>query len=425
MRSSDAMQPLVFAILRGLTPPAIETVLYDERLEQIPLDADADLVAITVETYTAQRAYQIADAFRQRNIPVVMGGYHPSFLPEEALLHADAVVIGDAENVWTQLLNDLGSTGLKSIYRQETQPSLDGVVFDRSIFDGKRYTPLTPVQFGRGCKFACDFCSINAFYGRRQRHRPVNEVIDEIRALGKRHIFLVDDNLFNDLDAARSLFKAMIPLKISWSCQVSIDISDHPDIIALMKKSGCLTALIGFESLNGNNLAQMKKKWNLKYGGYTKAINRFYEAGIMLYGTFIFGYDHDTAASFGETLEFALKNHFFLGNFNPLTPTPGAQLYDRLAKEDRLLRQKWWLDPTYRYGEAIYQPKNMTAQQLTEGCFAVRKAFNAYHNILRRALGRRQNWHNPYHMFLYLGANVISRREILSKQGRLLGSGAI
>src|SRR5262249_22586075 len=231
-------EPLVFAVLAGLTPKDIDLEFFDERLEEIPAGHETDLVALTVETYTARRAYQIACEFRSRRIPVVMGGYHVTFLPDEALQYADAVVINDAEGLWEQVVRDAQSNRLRRVYQQRHLPSLAGLKFDRGIFKNKRYTPAAPVQYGRGCKYACDFCSIHAFYGSRLRQRPVNEVVSEIEELDRRFILLVDDNLFVDRASAEELFRAMIPLKINWGCQVSIDVADDPRLLALMERSG-------------------------------------------------------------------------------------------------------------------------------------------------------------------------------------------
>src|SRR5262249_53859217 len=183
------MEPLAAAVLAGSTPPDVEVRFYDDRMEAIPYEEPTDLVALTVETYTARRAYQIASRFRRRGVPVVMGGYHPTFLPEEALGYADAVAVGDAEGLWEQIVRDAQAGQLRRLYRQARQPTLDGLQLDRSIFRGKRYAPLGLVQYGRGCRFACDFCSIHAFYGTSLRQRPVAEVVAEIAALGCRHVF--------------------------------------------------------------------------------------------------------------------------------------------------------------------------------------------------------------------------------------------
>jgi radical SAM superfamily enzyme YgiQ (UPF0313 family) len=421
MRSGDAMEPLVFAILASLTPSDVETVLYDERLEPIPYDEPTDLAALTVETYTARRAYQIASQFRRRGVPVVMGGYHPTFLPDEALQFADAVLVGDAEGLWEQVVQDTRAGRLRRIYPQPGYPPLAGLKPDRRIFRGKRYAPAALVQYGRGCRFACEFCSIHAFYGSNLRQRPVAEVVAEIEAAQRRHIFLIDDNIFVDVPKARALFQALIPLKIRWSCQVSIDVAQDNELLKLMEQSGCTTAVIGFESLDEHNLAQMKKKWNLRHGDYVTSVQKFRDHGIMIYGSFVFGYDYDTVDSFERSVEFAIRSKFYLANFNPLTPMPGAKLYQRLQAEGRLIYERWWLAPDYTYGQATFHPRGMTAEQLTAGCFRARKQFNAYGSILKRALDFKTNCRDPYRLGLHLASNVVSRREILRKQGRGLG----
>jgi radical SAM superfamily enzyme YgiQ (UPF0313 family) len=421
-RSSDAMHPLCFAILKSQTPADVQTAFYDERLETIPFHEPTDLVAMTVETYTARRAYEIATEFRRRNVRVVMGGYHPTFLPGEALQYADAVVTGDAEEIWPTVVEDARAGRLQRLYRQDEFPSLAGRPPDRSIFRGKRYSPVTLVQYGRGCRYNCSFCSIRAFYGSNLRQRPVEEVVEEIKRLHCKLVFLVDDNIFVDIPKAKELFEALIPLKILWFCQVSIDITKDPELIRLMQRSGCISALVGFESLNRDNLKQMRKEWNLKYGDYAAAIKVLQDAGIMIYGTFVFGYDHDTVDSFDEAADFAIRNKFYLANFNPLTPTPGADLYDQLAKENRLIYDRWWLDSRFRYGHATFHPRGMTADDLTAGCLRARLRFNSYRSLLSRALAPRTNLRSPYRAGVYLLANLISRREILAKQNRPLGS---
>lgn len=422
LRAADAMEPLAFAILAGLTPPDVELAFYDERLEEVPLDEPTDLVALTVESYTARRAYQLASAYRARGARVVMGGYHPTFLPQEALGYADAVVLGDAEGLWGELVADARRGTLRPLYRQAQQPALAGLNYDRRLFAGKPYKRVAPVQYGRGCKFACDFCSIHAFYGTSLRQRPVAEVVAEIEALGRRFILLVDDNLFVDLPRARELFEALCPLGIQWGCQVSIDVARDESLLALMARSGCVAALIGFESLDGDNLRQMKKGWNLKYGDYASAIRKFQAHGIMIYGSFIFGYDHDTLDTFERTAQFALEAKLFLVNFSALTPTPGSRLYERLRAEGRLRYERWWIDPTYRYGEATFHPARMSAEELTAGCLRARQLFYGYSAIARRALEPRTNCRSLAHLGLYLAANLISRRELSTKLGRGLGS---
>lgn len=421
-RSSDAMEPLCFAILKSLTPPDFDVSFFDERLEPVPLDHATDLLALTVETYTARRAYQIADHYRDRGIPVVMGGYHPTFLPDEALQHADAVVRGDAEGIWPQVLDDAANGSLQPLYESPDFVPLDGYIPDRSIFAGKKYAPMGLVQYGRGCKFNCTFCSIRAFYGSSLRQRPVAEVVEDIVRSGRRHIFLVDDNLFVDREKARELFEALIPLGIAWSCQVSIDIARDEKLVKLMARSGCISALIGFESLRPESLREVRKGWNLKWQSYDQAISVFRRSGLMLYGTFVFGCDSDTTDAFNESVAFAIRNRFMLANFNPLTPMPGAPLYQRMQQEGRLLHDRWWLDPDFRYGDATFAPMHMTADRLTEECFTARMKFNSLRSIASRLFDLRTNVRSPYRAGIFLATNLISRREILRKQRHRLGA---
>ena len=203
--------------------------------------------------------------------------------------------------------------------------------------------------------------------------------------------------------------------------QVSIDIAHHNHLLDLMAQSGCVAALIGLESLDSHNLQQMNKGWQGKQGDYAAILQKFYQRSIMLYGTFVFGYDHDTPDTIERTLEFTLNAKLAIANFNPLTPTPGTPLYRHLHAENRLLFDRWWLDPDFRYGQALFHPRQMTANELTEGCFRARQAFNRYGSILGRATG---NCHSPYHLLLYLAANWVSRQEIYRKQGVRLGSPA-
>jgi len=417
--SADAMTPLVFAILKARTPPEIETTLIDERIEPLHM-VPTDLVAMTVETFTARRAYQIAAAYRRRGIPVVMGGHHPSMLPEESAQYADTVVVGDAEGAWETVIADAAAGRLQRLYR--SQPGRGGApAYDRGIYGGRRYAPISLVQVGRGCRFACDFCSIHAFYGTYRDQRDPADIVAEMRALPRgRMVFFVDDNLYWRRDAFEKLMRALIPLKMRWCCQITIDVARDDALLDLMAAAGCALALIGFESLDRDSLVQMRKKWNGVAGGYDDVIRRFHARGIMIYGTFVFGYDADTSASFDRAAAFARERALAIANFNPLTPMPGTGLYDRLRAEGRLIRDSWWLDPAYRYGDAIFKPLGMSCAELSEGPMRARRAFYGWGSIAQRTLRGAPQWRHPYKIGTMLLANWISRREIVRKQGRPL-----
>lgn len=422
-RAADALEPLVFGILARLTPPDVEIRMYDARIEPVSLEEPTDLVALTVETFTAKYAYQIAAYYRRRGVPVVMGGYHPTLLPEEALQFADAIAIGDAETVWPHIVKDARARKLKRVYQSTPNLEAEGVKPDRRIFATKKYRPLHLVQVGRGCKFACDFCSIHAFYGREMPHRRLEDVLAEVEELRGKYVFFADDNLFNDIEQAEALFRALIPYKIHWSCQVSLDIAQNPKLLDLMRRSGCVGCLIGFESLDEANLVLMRKRWNMKYGDYAKTLRRFYERGIMVFGSFVLGYDNDTTDAFARTFDFAMESKLALAQFNPLIPTPATSLFNRLKKENRLLYERWWLDDKYRYGETIFRPKRMTPEQLAEGCFKLRRDFGSYSSIFHRMLDSQANAHSIYNLIGYLAINLASIKEILNKQGEPLGNG--
>lgn len=419
-RSPDAMEPLAFAVLKGVTPPDVECELWDEKVEPVPDQLEADLVALTVETYTARRAYRLADRFRAQGLKVVAGGYHPTFLPEEALAHVDSVVCGDAEQIWPELLRDAAGGRLQPIYRQAAGSDMAGLRYDRSLFAGKRYGRVTPVQFSRGCRFACDFCSIHAFYGRSLTHRRVDELVAEACSLRTRYLFVVDDNLFVNQAALRPLLHALRGCGLRWGCQISLDVAGDESLLRALAEAGCVAALVGFESLDGANLVQMRKKWNTRHP-YQEAIARFHAHGMMIYGSFIFGYDQDGPDVFKRTLDFALENRLFLVNFSALTPTPASALYARLQREGRLLYPEWWLAEGYGYGDAVYQPGRLSVRQLTEGCHWARTQFFSYANIARRVLWAPPGCASVSHRLISLGANLISRWTLDRKLGRRLG----
>ena len=421
-RSSDALPPMSMAILAARTPKDVAINFYDDKVERIPEDDTPDLVAITVETFTARRAYQLAAEYRARGVSVIMGGYQASLLPDEVLQHADAIVIGDAEGVWERLLDDFRRDRLQRVYRGGNNTPLDAFRLNKGIFSGKRYMPVEPVQFSRGCRFACDFCSIRAFYQDTLRVRPVQSLVQELHDMDRRKLlFFVDDNLFSTREKLEELLLALRPLGFRWSCQISIDVARDEGLLDRMAQAGCVFVLIGFESLSKENLRQMGKPWNYVAGSYKSVVRKLHDRGIAVYGTFVFGYDHDTEETIQQSVEFALEAKLEIANFNPLTPTPNSPLYDRLKREGRLLSSAWWLDPTYRYGDPIFTPKSIAPDVFAQKCFEAKKTFYSWRSITSRVLGSDAGL-NLFRTSIVGLANLISRREVYRKQYRPLGA---
>jgi radical SAM superfamily enzyme YgiQ (UPF0313 family) len=425
-RALDAFPPLVMGILAARTPEDFEVRFYDDRVERIPLDEPTDLVAMSVETFTARRAYHLADLYRKRGVPVVMGGHHPTLLPEEALSHADAVLAGDAEGIWEEFLEDYRRGQMQTLYRGRNHPAFrESYKMDRSLFDGKKYAPASTVQYGRGCVHHCDFCSIRAFYDGEMKRHPVGEVVSEVRALMKKHprrlLIFVDDNFYSSPPALTELLTAIRPLKARWGCQISADVIQNPRLMDLMAESGCRIALVGFESVDEDNLRAMKKDWARQCGDNMEVIHEFHSRGIAVCGTFIFGYDWDSPETIDATVDFVREARLELAQLSPLTPTPGTPFYKRLCSQGRILRPEWWIDPEYRYGDPIITPPGMAPEEFSRLCFEAKKRLYAWNTIAKRVLapGSKLNFWNLKTLGLI---NLISRREVYRKQFRVLGA---
>jgi radical SAM superfamily enzyme YgiQ (UPF0313 family) len=415
------MEPLSIAHLASLTPPEHQITFHDDRCEPIPFDTPTDLVGISAETYTAKRSYQIAAEFRKRGVPVVIGGYHATLVPDEPGAFCDAVVEGEAEGVWQRLLSDAARGQLERRYRSAARPPLAGLTPDRSIFSGKRYMPLTLVESGRGCHYSCDFCSIAGFYRKSFRQRPPADVAAEIESTGRRYVFLVDDNIVADFGRAKQLFRELAPLKVSWLSQGTLTMARDPELLDHLQKSGCAGLLVGFESLSPENLRAMRKSFNRVRGGYAENIARLRDRGIKIYATFVFGYDHDTPELFEQTLEFALEQRFYIAAFAHLQPFPGTPLYRRLEAEGRLLHRRWWLEPGVRFGQVIFRPALMSPAELRERLMEMRRRFFSASGILRRARDLRANLSSPASALFYLVSNALMRKELDEKFGLPIG----
>src|SRR5215471_2674556 len=415
------MEPLAPATIAGLTPPGVDVRFYDDRTENIPYDQPTDLVAMSVETYTAKRSYQIASEYRRRGVPVVMGGFHPTLVPEEVGDYAESVVVGEAEGLWPEVVDDFLNGRLQPVYRRPSRPPLVGLRPDRSIFAGKRYLPVGLIEAGRGCHFRCEFCAIQSYFANTQTRRPTEEILEEVRRVKKPLIFFVDDNITSNMDQAKEFFRALIPLKVRWVSQASINAAHDEEFLQLIKASGCQGLLIGFETLNPENLRKMRKTFNMMAGGYDRALENLRRHEIRLYVTFILGYDEDHGDTLSETLAFAERHKFYIVAFNHLTPFPGTPLYARLQKEGRLLYDRWWLDPGYRYGMVPFTPRGMTAEQTKQRCIEARQQFYSFASIFRRGLDFKVNAGNWFMWTHFFSINMLFRSEVLKRKDFPLG----
>ena len=378
---------LALPILAALTPPDVRVTFTDDLLTPIDLDKDlkeVDLVGITVLTKTALRAYKIADAYRRKGVPVVLGGIHPSALPDEAKQHADSVVIGEAEKIWGPLMEDARAKNLKPFYRQEEPIDPNQIPKPRrDILPAKGYFPLDVVQVTRGCPFRCEFCSVRKFFGDTYRFRPISEVVEEVRSLSRRLIMFNDDNIIGNPSFSRELLQSLIPLKKKWIGQASLSGLREVESISLLAKSGCIGLLIGFESLSKANLIQSHKYQN-DPAEYREIIHALHRYGITIWGSFIFGFDDDDPSIFEETVAFAIRAKLFSVVFAILTPYPETSFYQRVKKEGRLVQDRWWLLESFEESAPYFIPKKMSGEVLRECWKKSWEEFYSLPSILKR-----------------------------------------
>jgi radical SAM superfamily enzyme YgiQ (UPF0313 family) len=344
--------PLALPLLASLAPAHWDVRIIDEELEPVPAGITADLVGITALCTTVDRAYKIADEFRARKVPVVLGGPYVTYNADEALSHADSVVLGEAEGVWKDLLDECERGALGRTYRSGAPAAFKNSPPPRwDLVDTGRLAAL-PVQVSRGCPFHCDFCLVSEMFGRTMRYRDIDDIVAEVRSLPKKTLFFVDDNLTADKAFARGLMKRLALLGIAWICQASIEVAEFPDLLAAMAAAGCMHMLVGFESVNEASLGEAHKRQN-DIGRYAEAIQRIHRCGIQVNASMIVGFDNDCLDEFGRIMEFMRAAGLWYVNLNLLDAIPGTALHRRIAAEGRWCnrpnRLTGGMFPTMRY----------------------------------------------------------------------------
>ncbi len=396
------MPQLSLHLLAGLTPPEHEVNIVEEEIEDINLDAECDLVGISCMTSNAPRAYYLAQEFRKRGKKVVLGGVHPTILPEEALSYADAVVVGEAEDVWELLIEDFQKDRLQRKYNH-SQPALDRYIYLKfRKLTKKRLFNVLPIMTTRGCPYNCEFCCVSDIYGKKIRHIPVYNVVRDIEeSQGKIYIFL-DDNIIGHAQYAKALFKAIKPLNIKWIGQASISFVHDAELMKLAAESGCGALFFGIETVSETQLKRMQKSIK-ELVKVEDAIKRVKDLGIHFHASMIFGFDDDTKDVFPQTLEFLQRNNISTVSFNILTPYPGTRVYEQFKKEGRLLTTNW---KYYDHATVVFKPKHMTPYELQERQIWIKKEFSKISSILKRFP------QNISHPLLYLAMNFATRKNV-------------
>jgi len=361
------------------TPPDVKVKIVDEQVEDIPWDEQFDLVGITCMTALAPRAYEISGKFYRKNIPVILGGIHPTLCPEDAGRHADAIVVGDVEGVWEKVIADVRMGRLTKIYCNNGMPDLAGLKnIPRNLLTRDSYSTINAVQATRGCPNSCEFCSVAAFHKQTQRQRPIHEVITEISRLPDKFFILTDDNLTADREYAASLFKALAPLNKLWVSQSSIAISEDPYFVELAAKSGCIGLFVGIETFSDANLTGVRKTCN-RVDKYHEAIRLFHSYGITVEAGIVFGFDNDKPDVFQNTLDLLDELQVDVIQASIFTPLPGTKPFAKLR--DRIFNKDW---NHYDFHSVVFHPKQMSATDLQAGHDWVTRKFYSPWRIVRR-----------------------------------------
>jgi len=411
----------VLPYLASLFPAGSDITLVDETLQEINFDEKYDLVGITVKTPQAKRAYEIAGRFRSKKIPVVMGGYHINLCPDEAEIHCDSMILGEAEPIWDSFINDLHSGKLKSQYitqsrfdmRAMSLPRFDLINFNLySMFYGTK----VPLETSRGCVNKCSYCSTPKVYEGGVVFRPLGEVVEDIKRVVKdfkqikEPLFVfIDDNLTTNTDRCVQLFEALIPLKIKWSGYFSYQISKQRELVKLAARSGCYSAFVGLESINSSALGAANKSFN-QIDDFSSIAELFRDNDIILVLGMILGFLEDRVGIFNQTIQFLIRNAIPVVVMNPLYPFPGTAVYDRLKEEGLLHDEKFWLNNHNPY--SLFKNDNLLESNFTlENLFEESlKQLMSFDSIFKRTWPMKK-------YFIPLLIHNLSLKALLHKKG--------
>lgn len=383
-RTRSSIPKLNLPLLAAYATDRFNVRLIDETVEDIDFDMKADLVGISIMTQLSKRGYEIANEFRKRGVTVVIGGFHVYFFPEDAEKYADTLIIGEGEVAWEQLLDDFLNGQIKKRYRAETPHNLVGLPHPRlDLMKEGAYTCTNIIETARGCPHKCAYCAVTQYWGYKFRFRPVEDVVEEIQQMPPGDIIFVDDNIIGAPKRAKELFKALIPLKRRWSGQADLKLAKDPELMELAAKSGCKWLFMGIESINPDNLMDVGKSRVNVAQDYARSLAAIRQAGIKVFGSFIFGFDHDDKNVFDRTVQFCIDNKVDGANFYIFTPMPFTELYEQMEKDGRILHKDW---SRYDMNHVVFKPMKMTPEELMEGYLGAYKSFYSYSSIIKRVL---------------------------------------
>jgi radical SAM superfamily enzyme YgiQ (UPF0313 family) len=402
----STVPPLSLAYIAALTPPDWEVTLADENFGPMVYE-DADLVGISAFTSNINRAYEIARIYRERETKVVIGGIHASVLPEEVLCYCDAVVIGEAENIWHKVLEDWEHHRLGGKYHgPRVDLSKDAIKPRRDLIDNRYF--FHSIQTSRGCPFDCDFCTVSKYLGRAFRQRTAQDVLEELRQVSSRYVFFIDDNLLGHSSQsrkrARDIFRGMIDLNLKkrWWMQTSVDSVEDYETLKLAGRSGCMFAFIGFEAIDVASLKRMKKGMNLRIGvdKYRSAIDALHAQGIGVVGAFIIGNDHESPKYYKKLAEFIVRSGIDVVQIAILTPLPGTALMDRMVEEGRLLYDRFPDDwDKFRLSYVVHKTEGLDVSMIYAGNNYIKRHIYRFHMLIYRALRSLVSIKNPVNTY--------------------------